>query len=109
MQKARGCVGAGEPSPGTRLSPGFAGDQRACGAGREPAPGRPARHLFLIGFDRSVNAEVFAAFNLDQTRDLENKLLCAVGVKLSGTVETLVLQPAPGLGKIELRAPNCVI
>lgn len=60
-------------------------------------------------FDRSVNAKVFAAFNLDQTRDWENKLLCAVGVKLSVTVEMLVLQPALGLGKIELRAPNRIV
>lgn len=60
-------------------------------------------------FDRSLNAKVFAAFNLDQTRDWENKLLCAVGVKLSVTVEMLVLQPTPGLGKIELRAPNHII
>lgn len=60
-------------------------------------------------FDRPVNAKVFAAFNLDQTRDWENKLLCAVGVELSGAVEVLVLQPAPGLGKIELRAPNHII
>ncbi|KAJ7401132.1 hypothetical protein BTVI_98749 [Pitangus sulphuratus] len=35
----------------------------------------------------------------DQTGDLENKLLCAAGVKLSGSVEMLVFQPAPGSGK----------
>lgn len=87
----------------------MAGNQRARGAGREPAPSRPGRHLFLMRFDRSVNAKVFASFNLDQTRDLENKPLRAVGVKLSVTVEMLVLEPAPGLGKIELRAPNCII
>lgn len=65
--------------------------------------------FFLMRFDRLVNAKVFASFNLDQTGDLENKLLCAVGVKLSGSVEMLVFQPAPGLGKIELRALNRII
>lgn len=65
--------------------------------------------LFLMRFDRLVNAKVFASFNLDQTGDLENKLLCAVGVKLSGSVEMLVFQPAPGWGKIELRALNRII
>lgn len=58
----------------------------------------PGGIYFLIRFDRLVNAEARAAFNLDQTRDLENKLLCAAGVKLSATAETLALQPAPGWG-----------
>lgn len=80
----------GEPSSGNRLPAGLgaAGSHGARTAGREPGAGRPGRHLFLMRFDRLVNAEALASFNLDQTRDLENKPLCAAGVKLSATAET---------------------
>lgn len=62
-------------------------------------------------FDRLVSTKVFAAFNLDQTGDWRNKLLCAVGVKLSGSAEIVgVTSLPPGLGEeIELRASNCII
>lgn len=91
---------AGELSLGTLLAGvGVAGNQRVRGTGREESQAGLGGILFLMRFDSLVNAKVFASFNLDQTGDLENKLLCAAGVKLSGSVEMLVFQPAPGWGK----------
>ena len=54
---------------------------------------------YLMRFDGSVNAKAFAAFNLDQARDLEKQAALCCRCRAVGDRGSAGVAARPGLGK----------